>query len=385
MDDQNGKRLLKIKVAYVGCGGIAERYLNVYRELDFVEVAVCIDSDLAAAQSAAQFLMQTNGRTAPIVTTDYAEALTDEIDVVVINTPNHLHHEQAIDAFAAEKHVFLQKPVAPTLEESEAIERISQLSNASSGLYMSYFDQPLFHDFKAMIEQGFFGEISHFYGRLMHRGGQMWSNQALNGNRTWRDSATQTGGGCFVQLAVHYIHLMEWMLKEPIVRVTAVTKNLRSPGLEGEDIASVILEFESGVMATLDMAWNSYGEQFSIHGLEGSTQYLNNRILLLESAKNSFTGRVINYQAEPKYLSTIFDGAEQTIEVLPLQMGDVSNEFNQHRVFLENIRDGKKPFVSIASGVEDMRVVAAVYESALQGCAIEVERKTSKKELIVQV
>lgn len=381
----NGKSAAKIKVAYVGCGGIAAKYLNVYRELDFVEVAACIDSDREAAKQAACFLTENHLQPSPLITDDYQAALTDEIDVVVINTPNHLHYHQAIAAFRANKSVFLQKPIAPTVAEAEEIEVESYQTNALSGLYMSYFDQPLFHDLKQMVEEGFFGQVNHFYGRLMHRGGQIWSNQAIAGKRTWRDSAEQTGGGCFIQLAVHYIHLMEWILNKKIVRVSAFTKNLCSPGLEGEDIASALLEFESGVTATLDMAWNAYGEQFSIHGLEGSAEYLNNRFLLVESAKNSFNGRVVNYRAEAKYSSTEFDGAEQLTEIIPPEMGDVGNEYNQHRIFLENIRDGVKPFVSIASGVDDMRVVAAVYQSANTGEAVLVNGQSLKqKELSFQ-
>ncbi len=43
------------------------------------------------------------------------------------------------------------------------------------------------------------------HARLMHQGGMMWSDQALAGQHTWRGSVEQTGGGCFIQLAVHYI------------------------------------------------------------------------------------------------------------------------------------------------------------------------------------
>jgi predicted dehydrogenase len=362
-----------LRVAYVGCGGIAEKYLDIYRKLDFVQVAACIDIDLDAAESAARFLTRVDGIWQPLVTQNYEAALTDDIDVVVINTPNHLHREQAVAAFEAGKNVFLQKPVAPTVAESEAIQAAYEGSNTMSGLYMSYFDQPLFHDLKEMVGSGWFGEIGHFYGRLMHRGGRIWSEQALLGHRTWRDSAEQTGGGCFVQLAVHYIHLMEWMLNDRIVKTTAITKNQHSPGLEGEDISSAILEFSSGTMSTLDMGWNCYGEQFSIHGTLGSAEYLNNRILILESQSGAFKGSAVDFANMARENSSPFLPAEETKTIVPPAMGDVSNPFNQHRLFLEAVRDGGEPFVSIASGVRDMRVVAAVYESARRGGTAEVE------------
>jgi predicted dehydrogenase len=59
-------------------------------------------------------------------------------------------------------------------------------------------------------------------------------------------------------------------------------------------------------------------------------------------------------------------------EVIAPPLGDAGNPFNQHRMFLETVRDGREPFVSIASGADDLRVVAAVYESARTGRAVEI-------------
>lgn len=361
----------KLRIAFVGCGGVAAHYLNVYRSLDWVQVVACIDTQPAIAAAAVAALSKEES-IPPLVTADYAAALADNVDVVVINTPNHLHHEQAIAALDAGKHVLLQKPVAPTVAEAERIAQAAARAKGASGLYMSYFDQPLLHDLKEMIAAGWFGKVGHFYARLMHRGGLIRSQQALNGQRTWRESTVQTGGGCFIQLAVHYIHLMEWMNSDRIARVTAITKNQHCPGLEGEDIASAILEFESGALATLDMGWSVYGEQFSVHGTEGGAEYLNNRMLLLESATHSFSGRAVNYTAARIDLPWGQSGAESLSEIVPPAMGDHTNPLNQHRAFLEAVRDGVPPFVSIESGVNDLRVVAAVYESANTGRAVAV-------------
>ncbi len=364
----------KLRIALVGSGGITAHYLPVYRELDWVQVVVCMDAQTSAAETAAEFLSQGNGAPKPLITSDFTAALSEQVDVVVINTPNHVHHAQAIAALEAGKHVLLQKPVAPTVREAEEIASAASRSKGLSGLYMSYFDQPLLHDLKAMKESGFFGDVTHYYARLMHRFGMLRSKQALESGRTWRETTAQTGGGCFIQLAVHFIHILCWISEERVVRATAVTKNLRCPGIEGEDIAAAILEFESGALATLDMAWNCYGEQLSIHGTSGSAEYINNRVVILESKTNSFTGRVVDYTPSTAARFPEIQGAEQTLEISPPAMNDHHNPLNQHRVFLEAVRDGAEPFVSIASGVEDLRVVAAVYESARRGCAVSVER-----------
>jgi predicted dehydrogenase len=365
-----------LRVALVGSGGITAHYLDVYRALDWVRVVVCMDAQKTVADSAADFLSQ-DEKTKPLATTDFASALADDVDVVVINTPNHLHHAQAIPALEAGKHVLLQKPIAPTVKEAEEIAAAARNARGLAGLYMSYFDQPLLHDLKAMKAAGFFGDVNHYYAKLMHRWGMLWSTRSLEGQGTWRESTSQTGGGCFVQLAVHFTHILEWISDERIVRATAVTRNLRCPGTEGEDIASAILEFESGALATLDMAWNSYGEQLSIHGTGGSAEYINNRLLVLESRDTPFKGRVVDYTPSTAARFPEIQGTEQTTELSPPAMSDYNNPLNQHRIFLEAVRDGKQPFVPMHTGLDDLRIVAAVYESARRGCTVPVQHATT--------
>jgi predicted dehydrogenase len=360
-----------LRVAFIGCGGVADHYLSVYRDLKWVEVVSCIDADFARA-SHARAVIGTNSR----ATTDFADALKRDVDAVVINTPNHLHREQGIAALAAGKHVLLQKPVATTLADAEAIAAAAEEAKKSgviSGLYLSYFDQPLMHDLRAMIRAGWFGELAHLYARLMHRGGLAISQQALSGQANWRATIAQTGGGCFIQLAVHYIHLFRWMMDARITRVMAMIKNLACPGLEGEDLACAILEFSNGALATIDMAWNTAGEQLSLHGTRGTIEYLGNQMLLLDSAAGSFKGHVVDYTGAGAALSPDSPGSaatQQSMNINAPLLGDLRNPFNQHRLFLEAVRDRREPFVSIASGVEDLRVVSAVYESARTGRAV---------------
>ncbi|HWF48409.1 MAG TPA: Gfo/Idh/MocA family oxidoreductase [Bryobacteraceae bacterium] len=354
-------------VSIVGCGGMASYYLNVYRDLPWISVASCIDVDLQSANHAAHQL------SAPIATSSFEAALSPSVDAVIINTPNHLHRAQAIAAIETGKHVLLQKPVAANIEDAEAIAKAAEKSDKTIGLYMSYFDQPLMHDLRDLIAQGFLGDPVHFYGRYMHKGGMITSQQALEGHHTWRMSLDQTGGGCFIQLAVHYIHLFEWMAGSRAVRATAVSRNLHSPGIEGEDLACALLQLSSGAAMTIDTAWCANGEQLSLHGTLGRVEYRNSRLLSISSAKGAFSGRIINYTGG---LESSFDGihgVEQQMEIAPPAFDDSNNPLNQHRMFLEAVRDQKPAFCSVASGVRDLRCVRAVYDSAQSGRAIDIE------------
>jgi UDP-N-acetyl-2-amino-2-deoxyglucuronate dehydrogenase len=355
-----------MRVAFVGCGGMAAHYLGVYRDLDWVRVVSCIDTDPEAARRAAEFASADGAEQ------DFERALGDDVDAVVISTPNSAHRAQAVAAIDAGKHVLLQKPVAANLAEAEAIESAAAKSTRTVGLYMSYFDQPLIHDLRDMVTNRWLGDVVHCYARLMHRGGMMWSDEALAGKRTWRGSVAETGGGCFIQLAVHYIHIFEWMTGSRVVRATGFTDNLHCPGLEGEDLACAVLQLESGAMVTLDTAWSTNGEQLAVQGTRGRFEYRNSRTLALSSSAGVFHGRVARYSGGLVPAFGGPQGEEQHSEVLPPGFADLSNPLNQHLAFLEAARDGRAAPVSIGSGVHDLRVVTAVYESARLGRAVVV-------------
>jgi UDP-N-acetyl-2-amino-2-deoxyglucuronate dehydrogenase len=337
---------------------MAAQYLSVYRDLDWVRVVSCVSRTEESAQRAAD----TFSGEKPRATTDFAAALGPDVDAVVINTPNSLHAAQAITAIRAGKHVLLQKPIAASVADAEAIARAAAESGKTVGVYMSYFDQPLIHEIRGMVQAGDLGEVVHLYARLMHRGGVMWSNEALAGKPNWRGSLAETGGGCFIQLAVHFIRTFEWMTNSRVTAATGMTNRLHSLGIEGEDIACAVLRLDSGALITLDMAWCADGEEITIHGTHGRIHYRANRWLAVSSKKS-------------KSLVEAFGGpigAEELSEFIPPAVGDASNPLNQHRMFLEAARDGRPAYVSIADGVHDMKVVEAVYESARTGRVVEI-------------
>jgi predicted dehydrogenase len=349
-----------IRVSFVGCGGMAAHYLGVYRDLPWVRVVNCIDALPDAARTAADSIP------GAVASTDYQDALSADVDAVIISSPNHLHRPQAVAAIEAGKHVLLQKPVAPNLPDARAIADAAAKSSRTVGLYMSYFDQPLIHDLRDMVRQGWLGEIVHGYARLMHKGGMMWSQQVLDGNPNWRGSVEQTGGGCFIQLAVHYLHIFEWAIGANVRRVTGFARNLHCPGLEGEDLAVGIFELDTGAMLTIDTAWCTNGEELSLHGTKGRFTYRDNKLALCSNV-GEFHGRIAHYTGGTVAQFGGPWGVEQQMEIHPPAFSDIANPLNQHLQFLEAVRDGRPAPVSIASGVRDMRIVTALYDSTKVG------------------
>ena len=96
----------KIRTAFVGCGGIADHYLSVYRDLDFVQMVSCVDANLERAEQAAAKLADNSlGKPKPRATTEFADALKSDVEQIDNNTPKQLHREQTLEAFEAGKHV----------------------------------------------------------------------------------------------------------------------------------------------------------------------------------------------------------------------------------------------------------------------------------------
>ena len=196
------------------------------------------------------------------------------------------------------------------------------------------------------------------------------------GRDNWRASVTQTGGGCFIQLGVHYVHLFQWLTQARVVRVMAMAQNRACPGIEGEDIACALLEFSNGALATLEVAWNTTGEALAIRGTRGTAEYLNNQTLWLDSSHGAYEGHVVRYAASENDITPGAPGSARAAQQRTIhapRLDDLKNPFNQHLQFLTAVRDNREPFVSLASGMQDLNIVHAVYESARTGQAVELK------------
>lgn len=344
----------KINVALVGCGGVVKNYRKAYAQLPGVGVTVAIDTVEAEARQAA---LETG---AAKTSANFADALTDEVDAVVISTPNFLHHEQAVAALNAGKHVLLQKPMARTVEECDAILEAATKSGKTLGIYMNLLDHPLYRDMRTMAQTGYLGVIGLVSARLAHRGGLGW---AAGGN-LWRASRDKTGGGSYVQLGVHYQHLLRWMLDDRVVRAQAFVQNRACPHLEGDDLALAHLELASGAYADVQTSWCVQEEHFSVLGTRGSIHYRDNRRVEFIGENGPFVGALLRLKG---------DGTSEEIAPLtPPSWDDVANPFNQHLSFFEALCEGRAPEVTGEDGREDVRIMSACHRSAAEGRVIHL-------------
>ena len=237
---------------------------------------------------------------------------------------------------------------------------------------MSYFDQPLIHDLRDMVSQGWLGDMVHCYARLMHKGGMMWSDEALRGQShlarvAWQRPAAAASSNwrCTTSTSSSGSPAPGWCAPRASPAICTVR------AWKAKTWRAAVFEMDSGAMITLDTAWCANGEELSVHGTLGRFHYRDNRL-----ARGVERGPVSGTRG--RLLGRPDAGVRRPPGRRAANGGHAAGVRRHHESaepaspFLEAVRDGRPAPVSIAAGVRDMRVVAALYESARTGRAVEV-------------
>ena len=338
-----------IRVALVGCGGMAKRYRTVYSRLPGVRWATAIDPNQETLDAC-------RAEGAERCTTEFKDALVDDVDAVVISTPNHLHADQAVAALNAGKHILLQKPIANTLEAADRIVAAAKDAHDRHGvwaaMYMSNYDDPAVWAIKAVLDAGLLGTIQSVRARDAHRGGLTLNGQA------WRSSRGLTGGGSFVQLSIHSINLMRWWLGAEVRNATALSQNRLCSAVGGDDCTIAAIEFSDRTLGVFDSAYASDGNLRELYGTRGWIRFWadgEGRRIELRLDTTFKASDTVDYQLANKVAS---------FAAPPPQFDDISNPYNQNVQFINRIRDDVPPHMSVVQGRDDLAVVEAVYGSA---------------------
>ena len=337
----------EVRVALVGCGGVVRKYRRSYLGMEGARVVATVDMNFEEAQAAAHELG------AARASVDLSAALEGDVDAVVISTPNHLHREHACAALSAGKHVLLQKPMARTVAECCDILAARDASQARLAMYMNLLEHPLFRDLGRMVREGRLGRVALFSARLAHRGGLGWGGVGQN----WRASRAATGGGSFIQLGVHYQHLMRWLLNQDVVRCEAMSTNLACPHLEGDDLSLVQYRLSGGSLGEIQTSWCCEEEHVSLLGTEGSFHYRDNAVVEYKANTGPFEGIMLRLRGDGTF--------ERMENILPPPWDDFTNPWNQHRCFIEALQSGEPFEVNGEEGQHDVELVEQIYAQAV--------------------
>ncbi|HET7403463.1 MAG TPA: Gfo/Idh/MocA family oxidoreductase [Usitatibacter sp.] len=198
----------------------------------------------------------------------YEAILSDpEVEAVVNTTPNAAHLETTRAAAGAGKHIFLDKPIANTLDDARAITRACRAANVVLALGYQRRRETQFRWIRAAIDAGRFGRLVNAEANISRdRLGKIDLT-------SWRYQAQGMPGGVMLQIGIHYTDVLAYLLG-PIAAVSAHTAQLVLPG-DNPDVASLVLEHENGALSTLNASYASASEHYvvNVYGKEASAYF----------------------------------------------------------------------------------------------------------------
>lgn len=343
-----------IRVGIVGAGEIA-RYLHIprYKKIPDVEVVAIADNDEKRANILSKEF------NIPKVYYDYEEMLEREnLTAISVCTPNYLHAPISISALDKGIHVLCEKPMATSIEEAEEMVKASKKSGKILMIGYTQRFRPFNLLLKKLIEKGDLGEIYYARGSLLRRKG-------IPGIGTWFTTKEMSGGGCLLDIGVHILDLIWWLMGMPIPKfvlgnVYAIfgPKGLGEGGwnkgakgkliFDVEDFAVGFIKFENGATLTIETSWASHIEKD-----EG------NYLIL---------GTLGGAQLNPPKIFKDLENLSTNIEISekPFEWGEGEIEH-----FIECIRENKEPIATGEQGLIIMKMLMAIYESSKKETPIE--------------
>ncbi|MCY4063169.1 MAG: Gfo/Idh/MocA family oxidoreductase [Chloroflexi bacterium] len=242
-------------------------HAHVYHHLPAAELVAICDLDEARAREVAERYG------APQVYTDYRDLLArDDIAAVSIATPDFAHREIAVAAAKAGKHILVEKPLATTIEDAEAILRAVDAAGVKLMVDFHNRANPAFVTSRQAVLDGELGELKYIYARLSNT--TFVPTQML----PW---ASKSSALWF--LASHTLDMACWLLNDKPKRVYAVSRSgvLQEMGIDTQDFHVAIVEFQRGAVVTLENSWilpetepNVFNLKMELLGSEG-VMYIN--------------------------------------------------------------------------------------------------------------
>lgn len=233
------------RVGFVGLGWIGRKRLDALA--DQVEVAALVDNDpsrLGAAQTSYPDAVATN---------DIERVLSEDLDGVVIATPNGLHAAQAIACLERGIAVFCQKPLATTLRDVGAIIESAQRKDRLLGVDFCYRHVDGMHELRRRVLNGAIGQIV---------GIDLAFHNAYGPDKSWCQNRALAGGGCLMDLGVHLLDLALWLQgMPPMERVRSRIFSQGAPVHGGdalEDLAYAEFIQANGAMVRLACSWHAH-------------------------------------------------------------------------------------------------------------------------------
>ncbi len=343
----------KVKVGIIGTGGISEVHAKGYLADERCEIcAVCDINEERAAKFAAKHGI-------PKYYSDYQVMLdSEDLDAISVCTFNNFHAPITIAALKSGKHVLCEKPMA--INTAEAVKMKEEADKANKLLMIGLVrrfgnDAAILQDF---INNGYFGDIYYAKATYLRRNGSPGG---------WFSDKERSGGGPLIDLGVHVIDLVRYLLGSPkAVSVTGITfdRLKNRPGIKNpkgylsvdqgnkfdvEDLAVAVIQFDNGAALTVETSFslnikNDMGN-IELFGTKSGARLDPNLELFTE-----MNG----------YLVNVAPAMETKLNFSGLFEREIKH-------FIDCIVDGVECVSPAEAGIEAMKIIDAIYKSSETG------------------
>jgi predicted dehydrogenase len=334
-----------LRVAVIGAGFIGLDHAAAYARSADVELVGIADVDRARVEQAVD-------RFGGVPFVDHRELLASaRPDAVSICVPTGLHRAVVEDAAASGVHILLEKPMAPTVADCDAIARAARQANVTLMLGFTHRFHAELILARQLVAEGRLGRPMLAMDVFSFGEHGPWP--------AWYYDRSLSGGGELMHDAVHLVDRLAWLLDSPIAEVFGRTTTY-ARGIEGvEDGGVAVLRFGSGAIASLFVNESTYplrpdaatvpmpGHcELEVHGSHGTIRY------------RTWHELIVDIAGEPSRTIAYGDGRELDREI---------------EEFVDSIRRARPPSVGAAEGRRGIAVVQAIYESERRGTPVLVE------------
>lgn len=312
-------------------------------------------------------------------TDDWRALVRDEaVDIVCITTPNRMHHEMALAALAAGKHVHCEKPLALTLAQAEEMAQVAQDASVHTMVGYNYIHNPAFSHAKRLLEAGEIGRVVHVRG---------WVDEDYQADPdlpwTWRAAIAEAGLGALGDLGCHLVSMV-CRLAGPIESLIAdmttvhetrpLAEGAGRQAVENEDLASALVRFAGGATGTLAISRSAWGRKnrlgFEIHGTKGMIVFDQERMNELMLYRNTGEKALQGF-------TTILTGPEHPpfgafVPAAGHQIGMNDLKIIEAGAFLAQIAGGPRAGPDFKEALQFERVIHAIADAARSDARIHL-------------
>ncbi|MEL7977697.1 Gfo/Idh/MocA family oxidoreductase [Isoptericola sp. F-RaC21] len=342
-----------LRIGIVGTGGIARAHIDGYQRFSTeCEIVALCDP----APGRAEALRAELGLEPARVYTDAAELLAAEnLDLVSVATPPSTHAALSIQALEAGVDVLVEKPMAPSLEECDAMIAAAK----DNGRLLSVVAQNRFRDdiatLKEVLDSGLAGPVTHA------QVSSAWWRGTEYYDLWWRGTWEREGGGCTLNHAIHHLDMTLWMLGSPKA-VTSVLTNAAHENAEVEDLSVSVLQYDRA-LAEVTASVVSHGEEQAI-------------VVQGRNARVSQPWKVEANLANPNGFPADEDDTERVAQIEAVAAAHRPLEHTGHAGqiadMLDAVRERRRPAVDGEDGRRAIELVTAIYEAGIERRTVDL-------------